>query len=356
MVQLGDIIEIESSPEHTPFSATHNLKSREKGKGKATPYRLASSVIELTDSESEADEGKVSTSPIRRVGPSHSNSHAGSSSKRSYIPNLKSYPVGPTGSSGNIFMPPQQNGVLASGSSSGTEAATKQKLNGHNENPPLFLPGDEEHGSPTPDTAAHIGRVEASAGTWVIEQEHTVLNPDTQSQIPNQPTASGSDSDPISIEKLDPTSIAVAQILEIIPDVEPTHLLQLIETHLPTYSVFRDPGADDGEGETAAGKREATVEEQAQGVMGHVLHLLIENADYPKADSRAGKGKGKRVGESDDEINLQGKGKAKDSSKKPKIDYASIDRPFLGGPKYFDLALVCPYPLLTNSLMTLYLP
>ena len=345
MVQLGDIIEIESSPEHTPRPATH--KSREKGKGKATPYRfeLASSVIELTDSESEADEGKASTS---RVGFSHSYSHPGPSSpKRTSISNLNSSPVRPTGSLDNVFTPTQQNDVLASGSGSGsgTDACpTKQKLNGHSHNPPLFLPGDEENESSAPDTA-DIGRVEASGtSTSVIERDRTILTPETQPQIPT-----ASNSNPIPIENIDPTSIAVAQILEILPNVEPTHLLQLIETHLPTYSVFhgnRDSDADDGEGAAAAREREATAEEQVQGVVGHVLHLLFENPDYPKADLRAGgKRKGKRVDVPDDEDDLEGKGKGKakgPSPKKPKIDYASIDRPFPGGPNYFDLALVCP--------------
>ena len=337
MVQLGDIIEIESSPEPTFQPATN--KSREKGKGKATTCRLelASSVIEITDSESEADEGKTSTN---RVASSHSNSHSGPSSsspKRTYTPNLtSSYPVKPTGL---LFTPPRQNGVLASGSGSGT--ATEQKPNGHDQNPPLFLSVDEENEPPAQDTA-HIGRVEASvSGTSIIEREQT---PETQSQIPPLPTAF--DSDPAPVEEMDITSTAVAQILEIIPNVEPTHLLQLIETHLPTYSVFRgrrDSGDDGGEGAASAGEREATVEEQVQGVMGHVLHLLFENPDYPKADLRAG-GK-KRVSDSDDEAILEGKGKgkAKDLFKKPKIDYASIDRPFPGGPNYFDLALVCPF-------------
>ena len=150
------------------------------------------------------------------------------------------------------------------------------------------------------------------------------------------------------MENIDPISTAVAQILEIIPNVEPTHLLQLIETHLPTYSVFyenRDPD-DDGELEegAAAGERVATVEEQVQGVVRHVLLHLFENPDYPKVDLRAdGKIKGKTVGDPDDEDDLEGKGKEKDSSsEKPKIDYASIDRPFPGGPNYFELALVCP--------------
>ena len=344
MVQLGDIIEIGSSPEHTPRPTTH--RAREKGKGKATPRRLefASTVIELTDSESEA-EGKASTNS--RVGSSsHSKLHVGPG------PSTPSYPVRHTGSLGDISTPTQQNGVFASGSGfgSGTEAFPKQKLNGHNHNPPLFLPGaeDEEHGSPVPD----IGRVEANAtNTPVIEQEPTIFLPDAQSHrqdpIPAENVDPTENVDPIGI--IDPTSTAVAQILEIIPNVDPTHLLLLIETHLPTFSVFRgnrNPDNDGGEGSAAVEEREATVEEQVQGVVGHVLHHLFENPDYPKADLRAGgKGKGKRVGGPDDEEGLEGKGKGKakeSSSKKPKIDYASIERPFPGGPNYFDLALVCP--------------
>ena len=72
--------------------------------------------------------------------------------------------------------------------------------------------------------------------------------------------------------------------------------------------------------------------------MSHVLLLLFENPDYPNADLRAGgKGKGERVGGPDDEDNLEGKGKAKDSSSKiRKIDYASIERPFSGGLNNYD--------------------
>ena len=338
MVQLDDIIEIDSSPERTPRPM---YKSREKGKGKATPHRRepVSSVIELTDSESEADqlEGKAFTSC--RVGPSHSNLHATpgpSSPKRTP---LKSYPARRTGSLENISTPAQKNVAVASGSGSGIEAFPKQELNGQNHKPPLFLSGDEEHESPPPDTPQANATI-----TPVIEQDPTILVPETQSHLPT-----ASDSDPISIENIDPTSTAVAQILEIIPNVEPAHLLELIETHLPAYSVFRgnrDPDDDGGEGAAVAGEREATVEEQVQGVVGHVLHHLFENPDYPKAEKRAGgKRKGKSAGDSDHEDDLEGKGKgkAKDhSSKKLKIDYASIDRPFTGGPNYFDLALVCP--------------
>jgi hypothetical protein len=174
----------------------------------------------------------------------------------------------------------------------------------------------------------------------VIERDPTILIPETQPQIP---TASASNPNPI--ENICPTSTAVAQILELyLMSTQP--LLQLIETHLPAYSVFhgnRDPVADGGEGAAAAGEREAAAEEQVQGVVGQVLHILFENPDYPKADLRAGvKRKGKRVGDPDDQDSFP---------MKPKIDYASIDRPFPGGPNYFDLALVCPF--LTLNLLVL---
>ena len=117
--------------------------------------------------------------------------------------------------------------------------------------------------------------------------------------------------DPIPIENIhpietfDPVSTAVAQILEIIPNVEPAHLLQLIETYL-----YRDHDNDGGEG-AAAGERVATDEEQVQEVVRHVLHLLFENPDYPKADLRAsGKRKGV-VGDPDDGDYLEGLGKGK---------------------------------------------
>lgn len=64
----------------------------------------------------------------------------------------------------SVFTLTQQNDVLPSqaGSGSGTEACpTKQELNGHNRDPPLFLPGDDENEISAPDTA-DIGRVEAS--------------------------------------------------------------------------------------------------------------------------------------------------------------------------------------------------
>jgi E3 ubiquitin-protein ligase RNF216 len=146
---------------------------------------------------------------------------------------------------------------------------------------------------------------------------------------------------------MDPTSTAVVQILEIIPDVEPTHLSQLIQTHLPTFSVFHEPETDI----RGAVEREINLKDQVQGVVGLVLHLLLENPNHPKVDRRAGgQGKWKRVLTYDaDVVGGKSKGKSKDISVvKPEIDYTSIDRPFPDSQNYFDLALVCPFPPLSN--------
>ena len=52
-------------------------------------------------------------------------------------------------------------------------------LNGHNHNPPLFLSGDQEHGSPAPPD---IGRVEDNVcSTPVIERGPTIPIPDPSS-------------------------------------------------------------------------------------------------------------------------------------------------------------------------------
>ena len=289
MVLLGDVIEIESSPEPNPRPATSAAKSRGKRKGRATPPRLgpAASVIELTDSESDVDARVDHSSPVPP------------SPKPTPNPDLMSNPLKPSDNSH------QQTAVLASGSGSGHIECVEEV-----EAPPV-----------------DIGRYP------------TIPTPDTQLQIPTPPTTP--DLGPIPIEEIDPTTTAVAQILEIIPNVEPTHLLELIETHLPTFSVFHEDH-DHADG----AERKTTVEEQIQRIVGHVLHLLFENPEYLKADLPAGRqGKWKRVDEHDDEDEVEGKGKGKanEYAKKPKIDYASVDRLFTGGPNYSDLALVCPF-------------
>lgn len=103
----------------------------------------------------------------------------------------------------------------------------------------------------------------------------------------------------------------VAQILEIIPDVDPEHCAALVADHFPNL-------------------HEATVE--------RVLHLLFEGVSYPKAKKLdKGKGKASPPGEND---RPRKKAKKDDTTM-----WLNVDRPFVGGPTYCTLALVCvPVP------------
>ncbi|KDR78857.1 hypothetical protein GALMADRAFT_224109 [Galerina marginata CBS 339.88] len=118
------------------------------------------------------------------------------------------------------------------------------------------------------------------------------------------------DPEPEPEPEQDPTSHTIARILEIIPDVEPEYLLGLVQTHLPNF----------------AGQ---TVE--------HVLGILFEDGGYPRADPRK-KGK-KRASEAADPA-AEGPNVDERPAKKAKVDYASVERLFEGGPRYNDLALV----------------
>ena len=86
----------------------------------------------------------------------------------------------------------------------------------------------------------------------------------------NNPPAHMVDAQPVEADEI-PYDVYVAQVLEIIPDVLPAHVVALIELH---YSSFKDK------------------------VVEPVLHTLFENPDYPKAEA---KGKGKRKREDDEQ-------------------------------------------------------
>lgn len=107
---------------------------------------------------------------------------------------------------------------------------------------------------------------------------------------------------------VDPSDACVARVLEIVPDVQPAHVLGLVEQfiHLPNNT--------------------------GQNFLELVLHSLFENPDYPKVDR---KGKRKRT-EDDEEGSTRGQ-------PVPKIDYGAKDREYKGGLYYFELALVCNY-------------
>lgn len=97
----------------------------------------------------------------------------------------------------------------------------------------------------------------------------------------------------------------LAQVLEIVPDVEPNYAQELIAKNLPTFG---------------------------DKVVETVLHTLFEDAGYPKAEKKrkaaSGSGSGGSV--------------AKKARVGGEVDYASTDRPFAGGPDYAELAIVRP--------------
>lgn len=95
----------------------------------------------------------------------------------------------------------------------------------------------------------------------------------------------------------------VAQVLEIVPDVDPDHLTTLLAQHMESY-------------------KEKVVEP--------VLHILFENPNYPKVVKGKGKGKRKR-----DDSDNEGPSKAR-----VKIDYLSKNRVHIGSKFYVAAALV----------------
>ena len=101
---------------------------------------------------------------------------------------------------------------------------------------------------------------------------------------------------------VDPTDEYIVRVLEIVPDVQPTHTLDLIEQFMQSQ-----PG----------------------NVVEFVLHALFENPSYPKVDQ---KGKHKQHEPDGDPI-VRG-------PPSPKVDYTSKARVYNCGPQYFDCSLV----------------
>ncbi|KAK0207116.1 hypothetical protein DFS33DRAFT_645375 [Desarmillaria ectypa] len=94
----------------------------------------------------------------------------------------------------------------------------------------------------------------------------------------------------------------LAQVLEIVPDVEPNYAQELIAKNLPTFG---------------------------EKVVETVLHSLFEDTSYPKVEKKrkavSGNGAGGSV--------------AKKARGSAEVDYASTDRYFSGGPDYAELAI-----------------
>lgn len=125
----------------------------------------------------------------------------------------------------------------------------------------------------------------------------------------------------------------VAQVLEIVPDVDPEHCAALVADH---FQAAKD----------------TTVE--------RVLHVLFEDPSYPRVQSVRGKDKGKKRATDSDEGETNGNGKSrkrvklgakgKERDKKEEEDelWLKVDKPFTGGRDYHELALVPPPPLLST--------
>ncbi|KZW03026.1 hypothetical protein EXIGLDRAFT_636660 [Exidia glandulosa HHB12029] len=124
-------------------------------------------------------------------------------------------------------------------------------------------------------------------------------------QVPAEPVPGPAQPE---VEVVDP----LARVLEIVPDVDLEHAQKLIDAHIATYGPEK--------------------------VVQPVLHLLLEDPSYPKAQ----RNKGKRKADVEAEAN----------NKKIKIDYASADRPFAGSNAYFEAAvtqLTVDYPYIPKA-------
>jgi TRIAD3 protein (E3 ubiquitin-protein ligase RNF216) len=281
---MSHIIDISSSPEPGP---SHVQQPPQTPKVKLSTKRQRTRigpVIELTDSESDGEDVPARSRHLQRIA-SPRNATPGSSSRPGRTPTFTQIQpkVGGFGSLQNI---PSQNRRL--------KTPTAKAV-------PLFFPSDEENEPPA--------RVRLAADQQPPFGAIIMDNGPAPLQITRQESSPVEQALELEPER-NPLLGYVARVLEIIPDVDPDHLLALVTKFEPSLQG---------------------------GVVEHVLHVLFEDSTYPKVDK---KGKGKRK---------QTEQEAKDGGievpvgsppKKVKIDYGDKQRPFRGGVHYSDLALV----------------
>ena len=276
---MDKVIEVSSSPEPSP---PKHGNARLPSKSRKTSSRPAKSgnVIELTDSETEGRDVFMAKKNLERrktlaqAGPSRS------SSSRHTTPRV-SQPEATT-SAANKPRPTH----------SSQQATTSRRV-------ALFLPDPEYNDLPHPE-------LDVAPGPAALPIHHQpVIQPEVDVPPPMAPDPPPPPQEPpvAPPPAANPIDTYVAQILEIIPDVQVDHLLTLIMQHLPTSQ---------------------------DNVVQAVLFVLFEDPTYPKVDR---KGKRKRV---DNETPDEEKG----NRSKPKIDYGNKDRQFKGGLQYSNLALV----------------
>ena len=118
---------------------------------------------------------------------------------------------------------------------------------------------------------------------------------------------------PPSQEPEDPFQLCLAQVHEIVPDVLPEYVLQLIQTF-----------------------------EEKDDLVGEVLHVLFEDPAYPRIDS---KGKAKAV--------LPERKAPSAHATTGEIDFSRVDRDRNGGPVYVELARVSLMPASSDGVCLL---
>ncbi|KAG6853213.1 hypothetical protein C0991_006116 [Blastosporella zonata] len=279
-------IEVSSSPEPSnPLPKRPNTRA----KLKAAPSNIP--VIELTDS----DDDQPSAHRVSRP-KSTTNAIAGPS---------------------NIHRLTQQLG----NASSVENIPSRRKETPARGTEPLFLSSDEENKPPR----GHVARARTPMVlapfplklNMDVDADEAIASVDQgeqQAHVPNEPTPEWEvilDLDIPHIQPkseqepevaLDPTSVITARVIEIIPDVEPDHLLALITAHTVAHP-----------------------DQDVNTVVELLLHALFDDPTYPKVD-RLGKGKRKLVQE-------------ETPSKKVKLDFRDKMRPYRGGEGYREMAV-----------------
>lgn len=282
---MSHIIDISSSPE--PSSSHVQPPPPRTPKVKLTTKRQRTRigpVIELTDSDSDVEDVPALAHQLQKI-----------TSPRNTTPGSSSYPRRtPT-------LTQIQPKVGGSGSLQNIPGQTKRLKTPTAEGFPLFLPSDEENEPPV--RAQPVTDQQPAFDTTIMATGPIPLQIARQ-KVPPVPQAVEPE------PEKDILSGYVARILEIIPDVQPDHLLALVAKFEPSLQG---------------------------GVVEHVLHVLFEDPTYPKVD-RKGKGKRKQTEQEAKEGGNEAQGAS--PPKKTKIDYGDKQRPFRGGAHYSDLALV----------------
>ncbi|THH31727.1 hypothetical protein EUX98_g2465 [Antrodiella citrinella] len=186
-------------------------------------------------------------------------------------------------------------GAVSSKSKAQAQASTSQPQ--VQEQQPLFLPDlDEPLAGPSRSPKRNLD--DAAPPPPPSQTPSRVLETESSAEIFIPP-----EEDP------DPFSGYLAQVLEILPDVDPSHALALITLHH---------------------------EEQQNEVVATVLQTLFEDPQYPKADK---KGKRKREESGEESPSVRQRVEVEMAT----IDYGNKERPQPAGPFYQDLALANLY-------------